>query len=34
MVEPATKMLDKWTALTKNSGNHEIDVEREMTATA
>ncbi|KAJ6358503.1 hypothetical protein OIU76_000253 [Salix suchowensis] len=33
MVESTTRMLDKWTALI-NSGNHEIDVEREITATA
>ncbi|KAL9335788.1 hypothetical protein Peur_072969 [Populus x canadensis] len=33
MVESTTKMLDKWTGLI-NSGNHEIDVEREITATA
>ncbi|KAJ6386457.1 hypothetical protein OIU78_016377 [Salix suchowensis] len=33
MVESTSRMLDKWTALI-NSGNHEIDVEREITATA
>ncbi|OMO97821.1 Cytochrome P450 [Corchorus olitorius] len=33
MVEPATKMLDRWTTLI-NSGKPEIDVEREITTTA
>jgi len=33
MVESTTKMLDKWAALI-NSGSQEIDVEREITATA
>ncbi|XWS61171.1 hypothetical protein CRYUN_Cryun07bG0103000 [Craigia yunnanensis] len=33
MVEPATKMLDRWATLI-NSGKPEIDVEREITATA
>ncbi|KAJ6761360.1 CYTOCHROME P450 FAMILY 72 PROTEIN [Salix purpurea] len=33
MVESTTKMLDKWAALI-NSGSREIDVEREITATA
>lgn len=33
MVESTTKMLDNWTTLI-NSGNPEIDVEREITATA
>ncbi|KAE8733917.1 subtilase family protein [Hibiscus syriacus] len=33
MVEPATKMLDRWAALI-NSGKPEIDVEREITTTA
>ncbi|GMJ06523.1 cytochrome P450, family 715, subfamily A, polypeptide 1 [Hibiscus trionum] len=33
MVEPATKMLDRWETLI-NSGKPEIDVEREITATA
>lgn len=33
MVESTTKMLDNWTRLI-NSGNSEIDVEKEITATA
>ncbi|XVE58531.1 hypothetical protein DITRI_Ditri04bG0176700 [Diplodiscus trichospermus] len=33
MVEPARKMLDRWATLI-NSGKPEIDVERELTATA
>ncbi|GLT31180.1 hypothetical protein SLA2020_059340 [Shorea laevis] len=33
MMEPATKMLDKWTLMI-NSGNPEIDFEREITTTA
>ncbi|XP_031275408.1 cytokinin hydroxylase-like [Pistacia vera] len=33
MVESTSKMLDKWSSLT-NSGNPEIDVEREIIATA
>ncbi|XP_030530565.1 cytokinin hydroxylase-like [Rhodamnia argentea] len=33
MVESANKMLEKWTALV-NSGNPEIDIEREIVSTA